>query len=93
MITGTRQEKILNLSVAGEFVSFEPTTCQQFDLINYTDADIEYRREDEGATITIPAGNTRLIIGVTSTSDIEIKRKTGTTAVTIQAETFNSSRY
>lgn len=69
------------------FVSFGAQPCVALDLVNTTTADIEYRRGGTGQTMTVPAGGSRLIIGITDAAQISIRRTDmSTSTITIKAE-------
>lgn len=71
------------------FVGFTPVTaCTAIEIVNTEPGavDIEYYR-GSGSAINIPAGYSRLVDGITSTSQITVRRKdAANTAVTVKAE-------
>ncbi|WBQ32511.1 hypothetical protein [Erwinia phage Kuerle] len=68
---------------------FGSNACVAFDLVNDTGVAIEYRRNGAGVAITIPAGSSRLITGITNTNQLGVRRvDVANTAVTVKGEAF-----
>lgn len=57
-----------------DFVTLADGACRAVDLANLTDAAIEYRRNGAGVAMGIPAGATRLLIGITNSNQISVRR-------------------
>lgn len=71
------------------YAAFTAYACTGLDIVNNTDADIEYQRNATGAAMTIKAGATRFIQGITNASQIAVRRKDlAATTVTVEAEAF-----
>lgn len=71
------------------FTSFGSNTCSWMEIINNTGTVIEYRRGGAGTAFPVIDKTTRLIIGITNSNEIGIRRTDGgTTQVTIQAEVY-----
>lgn len=81
----------LTTSATGaSFVTFSSQTCDALDLVNASTATIEYRRNGAGAAMPIPAGSSRLILGITNANQIGIRRlDTSNTQVSIAAEAIS----
>lgn len=71
--------------------SFKPLGNVQgaiaLDIVNNTEKVIEYRRKGGINTIAIPSGATRLVLGVSDASQIEVKASDGS-EVSVTAEVF-----
>lgn len=81
---------ILEVETSETFQAFEGESPNGFiamDIVNNTGVDIEYRRGGEGASIIIPDGSDRLVLGVGDVSTIEVKAVDGS-VVTVTAEAF-----
>ncbi|AEJ81568.1 gp049 [Erwinia phage vB_EamP-S6] len=69
---------------------FGSQACAAFDLVNDSGTAIEYRRGGAGVAITIPAGASRLITGITNTNQIGVRRvDQSNTAATVKGEAFS----
>ena len=69
------------------YTAYASTSCNQLDIVNNSGTAIEYRRGATGSTIPIPTGTSRLVVGITNASSIDIRRvDTSTTQVAIAAE-------
>lgn len=58
------------------FVAFGSQACEQLDLVNTAPAavDLEVRRGGTGNTITVPAGSSRMFVGLANASDLQARR-------------------
>lgn len=87
------QAQIISAQTAAngtDFVPFPAGRCNSLDLVNNTGAAIEYQRGGTGGTIAVPAGASRMIVGITDASQIGVRRVDQTTAqVTVTAEAFS----
>lgn len=73
------------------WVAFASRVCTSLEIVNNTDAVLEYRRKGAGAAMGIKPGATRMIKGLTNADEIEVRRRdTTATAVLVEAETFLS---
>lgn len=71
------------------FTLFAAQVCTALDVVNPNSVDVEYQRNATGNTMTIPAGASRLIQGITNANQIGVRRvDQSTTAVTVQAEAY-----
>lgn len=67
----------LQTSATGaSYVAFGSQACEQLDLVNTAPAavDLEVRRGGTGNTITVPAGSSRMFIGLANASDLQLRR-------------------
>ncbi len=77
-------------TTGANWTSFGSQTCNAFDLVNDTGVAIEYRRGGGGVAITIAAGASRLITGITNISQISVRRvDQSNTAATVKGEVFS----
>lgn len=71
------------------FVAFGAQPCTGLDVLNNSAADIVYKRTGQAATITIKAGSSRLVRGITDAGQVSVRRADNSNAsVTIEAEAF-----
>lgn len=69
--------------------AFGSQACTGLDIVNNSTVDIEYQRGGAGLFMTISAGTSRMVTGITNASQISIRRvDQAATAVTIKAEAF-----
>ena len=61
-------------ATGANWVTFGNNACNALDLVNTTGVTIEYRRNGAGSAIQIPTSSSRLIIGITNTNQISIRR-------------------
>jgi hypothetical protein len=72
------------------FVQLGNQACESVDICNNTGTTIEYRRNGLGSAMQIPDGATRLIVAITNTNEISIRRTdTSNTQVTVTCEAFS----
>lgn len=72
------------------WTAFADGPCTALDLVNTTGTAIEYRRRGAGETMPIPDQTSRMILGITNASQIEVRRvDTSNTQVTVKAERFH----
>lgn len=80
----------LQTNAAGAtFNAFASQGCTALDLVNTAPGavDLEVRRGGAGSTIIVPAGSSRLFVGITNASDLQVRRQdTSNTQVTFTAE-------
>ncbi|ANJ65283.1 hypothetical protein REXELLA_55 [Erwinia phage vB_EamP_Rexella] len=68
---------------------FGAQACTGLDIVNSSNVDIEYQRGGAGQFMTISAGTSRLVTGITNANQIGVRRVDQVaTAVTIKAEAF-----
>lgn len=65
---------ITTSATGANFVVPSSLACDALDVVNLSAVDIEYRRGGAGATMVIPAGSSRLIIGITDASQVGFRR-------------------
>lgn len=69
--------------------AFGSQACTGLDIVNNSTVDIEYQRGGAGLFMTISAGTSRMVTGITNANQISIRRVDQVaTAVTIKAEAF-----
>lgn len=86
-----RRGTIMKVTTVGsDWVPFAPDNGNFMDLINNSDTVIEYRRDGAGLAMPIAAGDSRLIIAISDSSDIEVRRQDGGAPVDVFAELFVS---
>lgn len=58
------------------FNAFGTQACEQLDLVNTAPAavDLEVRRGGSGYTIIVPAGSSRMFVGLANASDLQVRR-------------------
>lgn len=69
--------------------AFGSQACTMLDVVNTAPAavDLEVRRGGSGNTITVPAGSSRMFVGITNASDLQVRRlDQSNTQVTFTAE-------
>lgn len=69
--------------------AFASQACEQLDIVNTAPSavDLEVRRGGSGNTIIVPAGSSRMFVGITNASDLQVRRlDQNNTQVTITAE-------
>jgi hypothetical protein len=69
--------------------AFASQACTMLDIVNTAPAavDLEVRRGGSGNTITVPAGSSRMFIGIANASDLQVRRlDQSNTQVTFTAE-------
>lgn len=72
------------------FNKFPSTPCRTLDVVNNDISAIEYRRNESGSTMPIPAGSSRSIMGITDANQISIRRVDQSNIIlTINAEAIN----
>lgn len=60
------------------------------DIVNNTGTALEYRRNGIGASMVIPDGTSRLVLGISNTNQISVRRvDVSNTQVTFGAEAYN----
>lgn len=70
-------------------VFFATFACTALDIVNDTGVDIEYYRNATGLYLPILAGTSRLITGITNTSQVGVRRVDQVaTTVTVKGEAF-----
>lgn len=71
------------------FTAFGSQACEQLDLVNTAPAavDLEVRRGGSGNTIIVPGGSSRMFVGLSNASDLQVRRlDQSNTQVTFTAE-------
>lgn len=74
------------------FVAWGAAACRALDVVNtHPDAvDLELRRGGAGATIIVPAGSSRLFVGLADAADLQLRRfDQADTQVTVTAEALS----
>lgn len=69
--------------------AFASQACTALDVVNTHPlaVDLEIRRGGSGSTLIIPAGSSRLFVGITNASDLQVRRQdTSNTQITFTAE-------
>ena len=70
-------------------VFFATFACTALDIVNDTGVDIEYYRNATGLYLPILAGTSRMITGITNTSQVGVRRVDQVaTTVTVKGEAF-----
>lgn len=76
-------------ATGANFNTFPAQACSSLDVVNNTGVDIQYRRNAAGNTMTIPAGTSRLVQGITNANQVGVRRVDQQAGlVTIEAEAF-----
>jgi hypothetical protein len=76
-------------TTGSNFVPLPNGGCNQLEIYNYSNADIEYRRFGTGPAFPIAAKDSRMIVGVSNPADISIRRvDQSNTPVTVAVEVF-----
>lgn len=90
---GYQNATIMTAATAGSgtgWTAFSSQACSVLDISNVTGADIEYRRNATGSAMRIPDGGSRMVVGITNASQIEVRRvDLSTTPVTVTAEALS----
>ena len=71
------------------YTAFASQACEQLDLVNTAPAavDLEVRRGGSGNTIIVPAGSSRMFVGLSNASDLQVRRlDQSNTQITFTAE-------
>ena len=72
------------------WTAFGNQACTALDIVNNTAVAIEYRRDGAGNGMPIPAGGSRMVIGITNANQISVRRvDQSNTPVSVQAEAFS----
>lgn len=69
--------------------AFGSQACEMLDIVNTAPAavDLEVRRGGSGNTICVPAGSSRMFVGLANASDLQVRRlDTSNTQITFTAE-------
>ncbi len=72
--------------------AFASQACSSLDIVNTNPlaVDLEVRRGASGSTIIVPAGSSRMFVGITNASDLQVRRQdTSNTQVTFTAEAIS----
>lgn len=75
------------------FVAFASQACEQLDVVNThpTAVDLEVRRGGSGNTIIVPAGSSRMFVGLSNASGLQVRRlDQSNTQVTFTAEAIKA---
>lgn len=75
------------------YTAFGSQACEQLDIVNTAVAavDIEVRRGGSGYTIVVPAGSSRMFVGIANASDLQVRRlDQSNTQVTFTAEAIKA---
>lgn len=73
--------------------AFASQACEQLDIVNtqFGAVDLEVRRGASGNTIIVPGGSSRMFIGITDASDLQVRRRdTSNTQVTFTGEAIKA---
>ena len=73
--------------------AFASQACEQLDIVNTapTAVDLEVRRGGSGNTIIVPAGSSRMFVGLSNASDLQVRRlDQSNTQVTFTAEAIKA---
>lgn len=74
-------------ATGANWTAFAARPCEALDIVNNTGTALEYRRGGAGASIVIPDGSSRLVVGITDANQISMRRvDQSNTQVTITAE-------
>jgi hypothetical protein len=74
------------------FVAFGSQACAALDVVNAhpSSVDIEVRRGGAGPTIPVPAGSSRLFVGIADADELQVRRiDLGLGTVTVTAEALS----
>lgn len=84
----------LQTNVVGTtYNAFASQACEMLDIVNtaLNAVDLEVRRGGSGATIIVPAGSSRMFIGLSNASGLQVRRRdTSNAQVTFTAEAVKS---
>lgn len=87
------QVDILSVTTAAtgtNWTDFGSNDCKSLDIVNNSGTTIEYRRNGAGLGMPIPDGGSRLVIGISNSNQISVRRKDiGNTQVTVYAEAMD----
>lgn len=75
------------------FTAFASQACEQLDLVNThpTAVDLEVRRGASGSTIIVPAGSSRMFVGLANANDLQVRRfDQSNTQITFTAEAIKA---
>lgn len=75
------------------YTAFGSQACEMLDIVNTAPAavDLEVRRGSSGNTIIVPAGSSRMFVGLSNASGLEVRRyDQSNTQVTITAEAIKA---
>jgi len=75
------------------FNPFASQACEQLDIVNTAPAavDLEVRRGGSGNTIIVPGGSSRMFVGLSNASGLEVRRfDQSNTQVTFTAEAYKA---
>lgn len=90
---GYQNATIMIAATAGSgtgWTAFSSQACSVLDISNVTGTDIEYRRNATGSAMRIPDGGSRMVVGITNASQIEVRRvDLSATPVTVTAEALS----
>ena len=73
--------------------AFASQACEQLDIVNTASGavDLEVRRGGSGNTIIVPGGSSRMFIGITNASDLQVRRRdVSNTQVTFTSEAIKA---
>ena len=73
--------------------AFASQACEQLDIVNTAPSavDLEVRRGGSGNTIIVPGGSSRMFVGLSNASDLQVRRQdTSNTQVTFTAEAIKA---
>lgn len=80
---------ILTGIAGAAYTAFPSSECSMLDLVNPSEVAIDYRRDGTGDYITVLAGQSRLIVGITNSDQISIRRTDlEADGISIQAEAY-----
>jgi len=67
--------------------------CEQLDIVNTAPSavDLEVRRGGSGNTIIVPGGSSRMFVGLSNASDLQVRRQdTSNTQITFTGEAIKA---
>ena len=73
--------------------AFASQACEQLDIVNTAPSavDLEVRRGGSGNTIIVPGGSSRMFVGLSNASDLQVRRQdTSNTQITFTAEAIKA---
>lgn len=89
-VPNAKSVTIMSLTTAATgstYTAFGSQACNSLDIVNTSSVAIEYRRGATGNAMTILSGSSRLIVGITDASQIDVRRvDQSNTQITIPAE-------
>lgn len=80
---------VTTAATGANFTAFASQACESLDLVNTAPAavDIEVRRGGSGNTIVVPAGSSRMFVGLSNASGLQVRRvDQSNTQITITGE-------